>query len=75
MLTRNVKLAIVGAVVGAVLGGAAAWAISRMQEQKLPPELRSGDELSLSISPQDYVGLAVSLIALVRQVVDLFRPV
>jgi ABC-type lipoprotein release transport system permease subunit len=74
MLPRTIKLTIIGALVGAVLGGTATWAISKVQEQKLPPELRTGQELALTASPQDLVGLAVSLNAVVRQVVQLFRP-
>jgi ABC-type lipoprotein release transport system permease subunit len=74
MLPRTVKLTIIGALVGAVLGGTAAWAISKVQEQKLSPELRTGQELTLTASPQDFIGLAVSLVAVVRQVVQLFRP-
>jgi ABC-type lipoprotein release transport system permease subunit len=75
MLTRNIRLTIIGALVGAVLGGAAAWAISKVQEQKLPPELRTGQDLALTTNAKDYVGLAVTLVAVARQVVDLFRPV
>jgi ABC-type lipoprotein release transport system permease subunit len=75
MLTRNLRLIILGAVVGAALGGTAGWAVSKIQDQNLPPELRTGKELSLAASAQQYVGLAVSLIAVIRNVVDLFRPV
>ena len=74
MLPRTLKLTIIGAIVGAVLGGTTAWAISKVQEHRLPPELRTGQDLSLTASPQDFVGLAVSLVAVVRQVVQLFKP-
>jgi hypothetical protein len=74
MLTRNIKLTIVGVLVGAVLGGVAAWAVSKVQDQKLPPELRTGQALSLTTNAQEYVGLAVSLVGLTRTVVNLFRP-
>jgi hypothetical protein len=74
MLTRNVRLIIIGTLVGAALGGTAAWAASKVQDRKLPPELRTGRELSLTANAQQYVGLAVSLVALMRNVVDLFRP-
>jgi hypothetical protein len=74
MQPRTIKLTIIGALIGAVLGGTAAWAISKVQENRLPPELRTGQELSLTASPQDFVGLAVSLVAVVRQVVQLFKP-
>ena len=75
MLPRTIKLTIIGALLGAVLGGTAAWAFSKVQERNLPPELRTGQELSLTTNARDYVGLTVALIAVVRQVVDLFRPV
>ena len=74
MHPRTIKLTIIGALLGAVLGGTAAWAISKVQEQKLSPELQTGQALALTASPQDLVGLAVSLVAVVRQVVQLFRP-
>lgn len=73
MLTRSVKLTIIGAVVGAVLGGTAAWAIARAQEAKLSPEQRSGLELSLQADIKNFVPLAMALATVVRQVVDLFR--
>jgi membrane protein YqaA with SNARE-associated domain len=73
MLTRSVKLTIIGAVVGAVLGGTAAWAIARAQEARLSPEQRSGLELSLQTDIKAYVALAMTLAAVVRSVADLFR--
>jgi hypothetical protein len=74
MLTRNIRLIIIGALVGAVVGGTSAWVVTKIQDQKLPPELRTGRELSLTTSAQQYVGLAVTLVAVIRQVVELFRP-
>jgi membrane protein YqaA with SNARE-associated domain len=74
MLTRNVKLMIIGTVVGAVLGGTAAWAIAKVQEQRLPPELRTGQEMVLSTNARDYVGLAMALMVVIRDVTDMFRP-
>jgi ABC-type lipoprotein release transport system permease subunit len=74
MPSRTIKLTIVGAILGAVLGGTAAWALSKVQERNLPPELRTGQELALTTNARDYVGLAVALIAVVRQAVDLFKP-
>jgi len=75
MLPRTIKFSIIGAILGAVLGGTAAWAFSKVQERNLPPELRTGQELTLTTNARDYVGLAVALIAVVRQAVDLFNPV
>jgi NhaP-type Na+/H+ or K+/H+ antiporter len=73
MLTRNVKLIIIGALVGAALGGTAAWAASRIQDRKLSPELASGRQLSLSTNAKDYIGLAMSLVVVIRNIVDLFK--
>jgi membrane protein YqaA with SNARE-associated domain len=73
MLTRSIKLTIIGAAVGAVLGGTAAWAIAKAQEARLSPEQRSGLELSLQADIKNFVPLAMALATVVRQVVDLFR--
>ncbi len=74
MLTRNVKLIIIGTIVGAALGGTAAWAISKAQEQRLPPELRTGSEVALTSNARDYIAVAMSLVVLIRNVIDLFKP-
>ena len=73
MHPRTIKLTIVGAVLGAVLGGTAAWAISKAQERRFSPELRSGRELSLQTEVKNFMPLAIALVTLVRNVADLFR--
>jgi membrane protein YqaA with SNARE-associated domain len=73
MHPRTIKLTIAGAILGAVLGGTAAWAISKVQERRLSPELRSGRELSLQTEIKNFMPLAMALVALVRNVTDLFR--
>jgi ABC-type uncharacterized transport system permease subunit len=73
MHPRTIKLTIVGALLGAVLGGTAAWAVAKAQEARLSPELRSGRELSLQSEIKNFVPLAMALVALVRNVADLFR--
>jgi hypothetical protein len=73
MFTRNVKLIIIGAVVGAALGGTAAWAASKIRDRNLSPELAAGRQLSLQTDAKDYIALAMSLVVLVRNVIDLFR--
>jgi hypothetical protein len=73
MLTRNIKLIIIGAVLGAALGGTAAWAASKIQDRHLSPELAAGRQLSLTTDAKDYIGVAMSLVVLIRNVIDLFR--
>jgi ABC-type lipoprotein release transport system permease subunit len=73
MLTRSVKLIIVGALVGAALGGTAAWAASKIQDRHLSPELAGGRQLTLKTDAKDYIGLAMSLVVVIRNLVDLFR--
>lgn len=73
MHPRTIKLTIVGALLGAILGGTAAWAISKAQERRLSPELGSGRELSLQTEIKSFMPLAIALVTLVRNVADLFR--
>jgi hypothetical protein len=73
MHPRTIKLTIVGALLGAVLGGTTAWAISKAQERRLSLELRSGRELSLQHEIKTFMPLAMAVLALVRNVADLFR--
>jgi membrane protein YqaA with SNARE-associated domain len=73
MHPRTIKLTIIGALLGAVLGGTAAWAISKAQEARLSPEQRSGRELSLQTQINSYLPLVMALVTVVRNVVELFR--
>jgi len=73
MHPRTLKLTIVGALLGAVLAGTAAWAFAKAQENRLSPAVRSGRELSLQNDIKSYIPLAMALVALVRNVADLFR--
>jgi hypothetical protein len=71
---RN-RFIVIGALAGAVLGATAAWAYTKAQEGKLPAAGQAGRTLRLQAGAPEYVKIGVALIALVRQVVDLFKPV
>jgi hypothetical protein len=68
------KALIIGGLVGAALGTTAAWAYAKTQESKLPVSAQAEGQLKLQAGAGDYVKIAVTLVALVRQVVDLFKP-
>jgi hypothetical protein len=71
---RN-RFIIIGALAGAVLGATAAWAYTKAQEGKLPASGQTGRQLRLQAGVPEYVKLGMALFALVRQVVDLFKPI
>lgn len=74
MSARN-RFIIIGALVGAVLGATAAWAYGKAQEGKLPAASQTGPQLRLRAGAPEYVKIGMALFALVRQVVDLFKPI
>lgn len=65
---------IIGGLVGAVLGATAAWAYTQAQQPKLSSGAATSQTLRLQAGAPDYVKIAVALVAVVRQVVDLFKP-
>ncbi|MBM4459775.1 MAG: hypothetical protein FJ011_18770 [Chloroflexi bacterium] len=71
MSPRN-KMILIGGLVGAVIGATAMWAHAKAQEGKLPAGQTS---LRLHAGAPEYVKIALSVLSLVRQVVDLFKPV
>ncbi len=73
MTSRNTAI-IIGSAVSAVLGATAAWAYTQAQQGKLPLSNEAGAQLRLRAGAPDYVKIAVALVALVRQVTDLFKP-
>jgi hypothetical protein len=44
------------------------------QEDKLAPELAAGRQLRLQAGAPEYVKIAVTILALMKQVTDLFKP-
>jgi hypothetical protein len=68
------KAIIIGGLVGAVLGATAAWAYTKAQESKLPESEQTPGQLQFQAGAGDYVKIAVTLVALVREVVGLLKP-
>jgi len=64
----------IGGSVGAALGATAAWFYMNAQEDKLAPELAEGRQLRLQGGAPEYVKIAVTILALMKQVTDLFKP-
>ena len=72
MHPRTIKLTITGVLIGAIVGGIAAWVVTKSQERRLSPELGSGRELSLQNELRSYIPIARALVTLVRNAVVLF---
>ncbi len=70
---RNTAI-IIGGVVGAALGATLAWAYMQAQEGKTAPQLATGRQLRLQAGAPEYMKVGVSLVMLIRQVTDLFKP-
>lgn len=73
MNSRNAAI-LIGAVVGAAIGGTAAWSYVKAQEEKSLTRLGGQADVQFQAGAADYVKIGVALLALVRQVTDLFRP-
>lgn len=74
MLTARNRFMLIGGLVGAVLGATVAWAYANAKAEKLPAVASSGKPLQLRAGAPDYVRIAMSLLTVVRQVVELFKP-
>ncbi|PKO21742.1 MAG: hypothetical protein CVU38_12965 [Chloroflexi bacterium HGW-Chloroflexi-1] len=72
--SRN-KLIVVGGLIGAAIGATAAWAYTQNQDYKRLESNRMGGALRLQAGAPEYVKIGMSVLTLVRQVVDLFKPV
>jgi CDP-diglyceride synthetase len=71
----NRTLAIlIGGSVGAALGATAGWFYMKAQEEKLASGLADGRQLRLQAGAPEYVKIAIALLALMKQVTDLFKP-
>lgn len=74
MLSARDRFMLIGGVVGAVLGATVAWAYANAKEQKSPTAAGAGKQVRLKAGAPDYVRIAMSLLTVVRQVVELFKP-
>jgi hypothetical protein len=70
---RNLAI-IIGGSVGAALGATAAWFYVNAQEDKLAPELAEAHRLRLQAGAPEYVKIGITILALMKQVTDLFKP-
>jgi hypothetical protein len=66
--TRNSAI-IIGGLIGAVVGATAAWAYTTAKEGAAP-----GAQLRLKAGAPDYVKVGITLLGMVRQVTELFKP-
>ena len=73
MSNRNLAI-IIGGSVGAALGATGAWFYMKTQEDKLAPQLTDGRQLRLQAGAPEYVKIGVTILALMKQVTDLFKP-
>jgi hypothetical protein len=77
-VSPRIRLIIISGLVSAVLGGAAAWALSQarqsQREQKTADATLPANHLTFEPSPAEYVQIAVAVVMLVKQIANLFRP-
>jgi hypothetical protein len=77
-VSSRLRLILISGLVSAVLGGAAAWAMSQARqsqlEQKSANTTLPATHLDFEPSPSQYVQIAVSAVMLVRQIAELFKP-
>lgn len=77
-MSQRFRLVLISSLVGAVVAGTAAWAFAQarqsQRELKAAQAALPANHLRFEPSPSDYVQIAVSLVTLVRQVANLFRP-
>jgi hypothetical protein len=64
---------IIGAVLGLVLGATAGWAYGKEKEGKYLAR-NNVHPIRLQAGPTDFAKIGIALLALVRQVDDLFKP-
>lgn len=77
-MSPRIRVIIIGSLVSAVLGGAAAWALSQarqsQREQKTANAVLPANHLTFEPSPAEYVQIAVAVVMLVKQIANLFKP-
>ena len=72
--SSRITAIIIGALAGATLGGAAAWAYAKAQEEKNPDRLATGLQYRYEAGAPEFVKIGLAVLALVRQVTELFKP-
>ena len=76
-MNPRLRIVLIGAAASAVLGGAAAWAIAQarqsQREQTAANATLPANHLRHEPAPGQYVAIAVTLVMLVRQIVELFQ--
>ena len=65
------KLLLIGGVAGALLGVAAAYLYVKNNEDQIAAVNEGRTELVAKVSPREALGVGISLVALVRQIVGL----
>jgi hypothetical protein len=67
---------VIGGVVGAVVGATMAWAYVKSREAKAgKPGGQTGSQVRLKAGLPDYVKIGISLLNVIRQTAELFKPV
>lgn len=77
-MSPRLRFIFISSVVGAVLGGTAAWALSQARESRRQQQAVNAalpaNHLTFEPTPAEYVQIAVAVVMLVKQIANLFRP-
>ena len=77
-MSPRLRFIFISSAVGAVLGGTAAWALSQARESRRQQQAVNAtlpaNHLTFEPSPAEYVQIAVAVVTLVKQIVNLFKP-
>ncbi len=76
-LSARNQFMIIGAILGAILGAAGAWAYveSRRNGGLLTTKTENGQDVVVQAGPTDYMKLGLGVYGLVRQVQGMVKPV
>ena len=72
MRPRNTVI-LIGTLVGATLGATAAWAYTKLQSKKQFVKAGGGTAVQFQATATDYVKIGLALLAVMRQITDLFQ--
>ncbi len=73
MKSRDLAI-LIGGIVGAIVGAVAAWALVNTRERQSHARLGATSGLEFRGNAGDLVKIGVAILAVVRQVSDVFRP-